>query len=113
MIVGSDVLRDLKLGVPTSGGTGNTMIDIMNSVGCDTTFSEWINIIDPLIMKEMRSFRQYKNTLVELVLSQMARELIDEPCRYFLTKFPTLFMCVYRAIKSSARQEKTCYKPFF
>lgn len=29
--------------VPTSGGTGNTMIDIMNSVGCDTTFSEWVS----------------------------------------------------------------------
>ncbi|XP_021371290.1 uncharacterized protein LOC110461892 isoform X1 [Mizuhopecten yessoensis] len=123
LIAGSDVLRDMKLGVPTFGGTGGTMIDIINAVGCDA--NDWMSQVDPVIMKEMRSFRQYKNTLVELVLfvyncclhfekmSEEARDVLDEPCKYFLSKFPTLFMSVFSAIKSSDRSEKICYKPFF
>ncbi|XP_033754518.1 uncharacterized protein LOC117337581 isoform X2 [Pecten maximus] len=125
LIAGSDVLRDMKLGVPTFGGTGGTMIDIINAVGCDTFANDWMSLVDPIIMKEMRSFRQYKNTLVELVLfvyncclhfekmSEEARDVLDEPCKYFLTKFPVLFMSVFSAIKGSDRSQKICYKPFF
>ncbi|XP_060073765.1 uncharacterized protein LOC132553531 [Ylistrum balloti] len=125
LIAGSDVLRDMKLGVPTFGGTGGTMIDIINAVGCDTFANDWMSRVDPVIMKEMRSFRQYKNTLVELVLfvyncclhfekmSEEARNVLDEPCKYFLSKFPTLFMSVFSAIKGSDRSQKICYKPFF
>lgn len=125
LIAGSDVLRDMKLGVPTFGGTGGTMIDIINAVGSDTFANDWMSLVDPVIMKEMRSFRQYKNTLVELVLfvyncclhfekmSEEARDVLDEPCKYFLSKFPALFMSVFSAIKRSERSQKICYKPFF
>ncbi|KAL3860824.1 hypothetical protein ACJMK2_010889 [Sinanodonta woodiana] len=125
LIAGSDVLRDLKAGVPITGGSGETMIDIISAVTSDSSLSNWIPEMDPLIMKEMRIFRQYKNTPVELVLfvyncclhfekmAPAARDMIDEPCKYFLNRFPTLFMTVYRAIRASGRTEKTCYKPFF
>ncbi|XP_052061575.1 protein PF3D7_1417600-like [Mytilus californianus] len=125
LIAGSDVLRDMKSGTSTTGGTGWTMIDIINSACKNAMFCEWTSVVDLVVLKEMRSFRQYKNTLVELVLfvyncclhydklSQSARDIIDEPCKYFLTTFPALFMSVYTAIKSSFRVERACYKPFF
>lgn len=43
----------------------------------------------------------------------IARDMMEEPTKYFLSKFPTLFMSVYKAIKASERREKVCYKPFF
>ncbi|XP_071172887.1 uncharacterized protein [Mytilus edulis] len=125
LIAGSDVLRDMKSGTSTTGGAGWTMIDIINNACRNAMFCEWTSVVDLVVLKEMRSFRQYKNTLVELVLfvyncclhydklSQTARDIIDEPCKYFLTTFPSLFMSVYTAIKSSCRVERACYKPFF
>ncbi|XP_062575562.1 uncharacterized protein LOC134237491 isoform X2 [Saccostrea cucullata] len=127
LIAGSDVLRDMKHGVPTSGAVSGavTMIDILNSAEQDDTLNEWTSHVEPILMQEMRSFRQYKCTLVELVLfiyncclhfeklTEAAREILEEPTKYFLTKFPTLFMAVFKAIKASGRREKVCYKPFF
>ncbi|XP_061166604.1 uncharacterized protein LOC133175505 [Saccostrea echinata] len=127
LIAGSDVLRDMKHGVPTSGAVSGavTMIDILNSAEQDETMNEWTSHVEPILMQEMRSFRQYKCTLVELVLfiyncclhfeklTEAAREILEEPTKYFLSKFPSLFMSVFKAIKASSRREKVCYKPFF
>lgn len=125
MIAGSDVLRDRKAGVPMDGSVPDSMISIIGTMPCNIKIINWVPEIESVIMREMKAFRQYKYNAVELVLfvynccqhfdkmSKAAREIIDEPCKYFLNKFPTLFMTVYRAIKMSSRTEKTCYKPFF
>ncbi|KAK3086887.1 hypothetical protein FSP39_024935 [Pinctada imbricata] len=128
LIAGSDVLRDLKLGTSSSSGDeGKTMIEILGSAGEAefSNFSNWTHDVDPVIMREMRAFRQYKNTLVELVLfvyncclhfeklPRNACDVIDEPCRYFLGRFPALCLAVYRAIQRTDRVNKICYKPFF
>ncbi|XP_048759681.2 uncharacterized protein LOC125669248 [Ostrea edulis] len=127
LIVGSDVLRDIRNGIPILGAVSGTitMIDIVNSAEQDETLREWTSYVEPIVMQEMRSFRQYRSTSVELVLfiynsclhfdklTAKTREIMEEPTKYFLTKFPTLFMSVFKAIKASERRERVCYKPFF
>ncbi|KAK6174412.1 hypothetical protein SNE40_017694 [Patella caerulea] len=125
LIAGSDVLKEMKTGMAVTGTGSTTMIDFLNVVPTDDVSEDWMSDLDPVVLKDMRSFRQYKNTLAELVLflyncclhfdkmSPSAREVMDDPCRYFLAKFPHLFMAVYRAIKVSDRTNRTCYKPFY
>ncbi|ESO86507.1 hypothetical protein LOTGIDRAFT_235319 [Lottia gigantea] len=125
LIAGSDVLKEMKTGVPVTGNGSTTMIDFLNVVPAENISQDWMADLDPVILKDMRSFRQYKNSLAELVLflyncclhfdkmSPAAREVMDDPCRYFPAKFPNLFMAVYRAIKVSDRVNRTCYKPFY
>ncbi|KAL5021848.1 hypothetical protein ScPMuIL_001003 [Solemya velum] len=122
LIAGSDVLRDMKAGClsdPTA------MIYHLNEYVCDPLLVDWMSEVDSLVMKDMRTFRHYKGCLSDLVLfvyncclhfdklSSGARSMLGDPCKYFLSKFPTLFMSVYRAILASDRMEKSCYKPFF
>ncbi|XP_053401751.1 uncharacterized protein LOC123548986 [Mercenaria mercenaria] len=125
-IVGSDIVREMKHNYMTDKKQReNSMTAIVSMAPCNITLIRWIQAIEPTVMKEMKTFRPYKNSIVELVvfvynccnhfetLSPKVKEIIDEPCTYFLTKFPTLFMTVYRVIKFSNRRDKTCYKPFF
>lgn len=125
LIVGSDILTEMKTGVPLTGAGSASMVDILNIVHINTVSDNWLSEVDPVLVKEMRAFRQYKNTLPELVLfvyncclhfdkmSTVAKEVLDDPCKYFQSRFPALFMAVYRAMRASDRTDRTCYKPFF
>nr|KAG5712188.1 hypothetical protein BaRGS_014538 [Batillaria attramentaria] len=125
LIVGSDILTEMKTCVPLTGPGSASMVDILNVVHINAVSDNWLGEVDPVVVKEMRAFRQYKNTLPELVLfvyncclhfdkmSTVAKEVLDDPCKYFQTKFPALFMAVYRAMRASDRTDRTCYKPFF
>ncbi|XP_071089938.1 uncharacterized protein [Haliotis cracherodii] len=125
LIAGSDVLKEMKTGIALTGSGSTTMTDFLNVSEYLVISDGWINVIDSSVLKEMRAFRQYKNTLAEMVLfiyncclhfdkmSHGARDVLDDPCRYFLARFPPLFMAVYKAIKASDRTDRTCYRPFF
>ncbi|XP_046549530.1 LOW QUALITY PROTEIN: uncharacterized protein LOC124259432 [Haliotis rubra] len=125
LIAGSDVLKEMKTGIALTGSGSTTMTDFLNVSEYLVISDGWINVIDSAVLKEMRAFRQYKNTLAEMVLfiyncclhfdkmSHGARDVLDDPCRYFLARFPPLFMAVYKAIKASDRTDRTCYRPFF
>ncbi|XP_059170253.1 uncharacterized protein LOC131951863 isoform X2 [Physella acuta] len=120
LIVGSDVLTEMKTGIALTGNGSPTMMEILSVL--DITEVQAIN---PTVMKEMRSFRVYKNCLSELTLfiyncclhfdkmSALAKEVLDDPCKYFQGLFPSLFMAIYRSLKASDRIDRTCYKPFF
>ncbi|XP_076449516.1 serine/threonine-protein kinase/endoribonuclease IRE2-like [Babylonia areolata] len=125
LIVGSDILTEMKTGIPLTGAGSASMVDILNVVHISTVSENWVGEVDPVLVKEMRAFRQYKNNLPELVLfvyncclhydkmSTVAKEVLDDPCKYFQGRFPGLFMAVYRAMRASDRTDRTCYKPFF
>ncbi|KAH3770106.1 hypothetical protein DPMN_171386 [Dreissena polymorpha] len=120
-IVGSDVVYELKHGLDKR----ESMIDILCNVKNTTKFCKWMEVIEPHLLRDMTVYRQYKNTLLDLVLfvhnycahtdklSERSQRAVDEPCSYFLSRFPSLFMAVYRAIKRSGKRHKTCYAPFF
>ncbi|KAL4235154.1 hypothetical protein ACF0H5_006792 [Mactra antiquata] len=122
-IVGSDVVRELKGNILDT--SGKAMLNVLTRVNFSPDFTRWMGMIDPLVLREMRSFRHYKNSFIDLIvfvynccthfetLSCKVRETVDEPCHYFLTKFPSLLMTVHRAIKASDKRDKPCYKPFF
>ncbi|KAK7114837.1 uncharacterized protein [Littorina saxatilis] len=125
LIVGSDILTEMKTGMPLTGAGSTSMVDILNLVHITNVSDNWLSEVDPVLVKEMRAFRQYKNTLPELVLfvyncclhfdkmSTVAKEVLDDPCKYFQSRFPGLFMAVYRCMRASDRTDRTCYKPFF
>ncbi|KAK3764203.1 hypothetical protein RRG08_044130 [Elysia crispata] len=125
LIVGSDVLTEMKTGVALTGSGSPTMMEILSVINITDVSPNWVQAINPVVMKEMRSFRVYKNSLSELTLfiyncclhfdkiSSTAKEVLDDPCRYFLNLFPCLFMSIYRSLKASDRTDRSCFKPFF
>ncbi|CAG5126041.1 unnamed protein product [Candidula unifasciata] len=125
LIVGSDVLTEMKTGIALTGNGSPTMTEILSVLDIADVSPNWVQAINPTVMKEMRSFRVYKNSLSELTLfiyncclhfdkmSPMAKEVLDDPCKYFQALFPSLFMSIYRSLKASDRTDRTCYKPFF
>ncbi|XP_055891980.1 uncharacterized protein LOC106072425 isoform X2 [Biomphalaria glabrata] len=125
LIVGSDVLTEMKTGIALTGNGSPTMMEILGVLDICEVSPNWVQAINPAVMKEMRSFRVYKNSLSELTLfiyncclhfdkmSAVAKEVLDDPCKYFQSLFPSLFMAIYRSLKASDRIDRTCYKPFF
>ncbi|RUS90413.1 hypothetical protein EGW08_001818, partial [Elysia chlorotica] len=121
LIVGSDVLTEMKTGVALTGSGSPTMMEILSVINITDVSPNWVQAINPVVMKEMRSFRVYKNSLSELTLfiyncclhfdkiSSTAKEVLDDPCRYFLNLFPCLFMSIYRSLKASDRTDRSCF----
>ncbi|XP_035826516.1 serine/threonine-protein kinase/endoribonuclease IRE2-like, partial [Aplysia californica] len=68
LIVGSDVLTEMKTGVALTGTGAPTMMEILTLVDISDVSPNWVQEIQPSVMKEMRSFRVYRNTLAELTL---------------------------------------------
>ncbi|CAL1540082.1 unnamed protein product [Lymnaea stagnalis] len=101
------------------------MMEILSVLDISEVSPNWVQAINPVVMKEMRSFRVYKNSLSELTLfiyncclhfdkmSAIAKEILDDPCKYFQNLFPSLFMATFRSLKASDRIDRPCYKPFF
>ncbi|KAK0062726.1 tankyrase-2 [Biomphalaria pfeifferi] len=92
LIVGSDVLTEMKTGIALTGNGSPTMMEILGVLDICEVSPNWVQAINPAVMKEMRSFRVYKNSLSELTLfiyncclhfdkmSAVAKEVLDDPC---------------------------------